>query len=161
MGWLDREDDIPGTVYCFTTCPDYTNNSTRERVWKCLSFPILKKPGQKVEIETTIEYAEFKRGKEAWRSHQLFSQNHFSCYKVQSVMIGESFKTGQFWQSWPWSWCISLSGTELGFLQNKWQSQYRLGSETWRKTQIFQARWWGRPWTGLIPTGAGGTWSGD
>ena len=27
-GWLALEDDILGTVYCFTTCPDYTNNST-------------------------------------------------------------------------------------------------------------------------------------
>ena len=27
-GWLAQEDDILGTVYCFTTCPDYTNNST-------------------------------------------------------------------------------------------------------------------------------------
>ena len=28
VGWLALEDDILGTVYCFTTCPDYTNNST-------------------------------------------------------------------------------------------------------------------------------------
>ena len=35
-----EEDDILGTVYCFTTCPDYTNNSTgRRMVKKCVSFP--------------------------------------------------------------------------------------------------------------------------
>ena len=40
VGLPREEDDILGTVYCFTTCPDYTNNSTgRRMVKKCVSFP--------------------------------------------------------------------------------------------------------------------------
>ena len=39
-GWLPwKEDDILGTVYCFTTCPDYTNNSRGRIVQKCVSSP--------------------------------------------------------------------------------------------------------------------------